>query len=76
MAKPVVLELKDEEIKAVEEFAAATKSVREFERVQAVLYKGNELGADSSVVGCTLEQHAEVHSQAQGAGDHQLQGQA
>jgi transposase len=51
MAKPAVLELKDEEIKAVEEFAASARSVREFKRAQAVLYKAK---------GMSLEQIAQL----------------
>ena len=39
MAKPVPLELSAEEIEAVKEFAASTKSAREFKRAQIVLYK-------------------------------------
>jgi transposase len=46
MAKPAVLELKGEEVKAVEEFAAATKSVREFRRAQAVLYKARGMSLE------------------------------
>lgn len=50
MVRPTLLKLEKEEVKAVEEFAATTKSVREYKRAQAVLYKAR---------GMTLEQVAE-----------------
>ena len=51
MAKPAVLELERGERKAIEEFAAATKSVREYKRAQAILHKAR---------GMSLEQVAQL----------------
>lgn len=51
MARPAVLELGMEEKKAIEELAAATKSVREYKRAQAILCKAR---------GVTLEQIAQL----------------
>jgi transposase len=53
MARPEVLELEEKKIKAIGEFAAATKSVREYKRAQAVLYKarGMSLGQIAQLLG-------------------------
>lgn len=51
MVRPTIPKLDKEEAKAIEEFAAATKSVREYKRALAVLHKAK---------GMTLEEVAQL----------------
>ena len=46
MVRPTVLKVKRGEVKRIEEFAAATRSAREYKRAQAVLYKTRGMAAE------------------------------
>ncbi len=46
MARPKILELDRREIEAIREFATATRSVREYKRAQAILYKARGMTSE------------------------------